>query len=451
MNRLIAEKSHFLLKLAYIEGNELKRVEMEKTDQKVRRGQIYIGKITKRVTGLQAYFLDLGSYGQGFLQTKKEYRTGNYVLVQVKTEAVGEKQPKLTEEISLSGRYTVYLPSHKGVSISNKIQNDEKIREFAKKLQKDDPDLGLILRTDALQCDYPQIESDLLEQKSIFDRISNLPVKEGLVYEKSFVERFFSTFFEKKIDEVVSNDKELLKQIRAILEKRALTPHFRLTQERMFDTLGIDLQKLMQKRYPFGDLSIVMETTEAFTAVDINSGFQNRHLFIDDMSFQVNLQACKHIVDLVILKDISGVILIDFIDMKKEDYRNQLLETLRKEFMRDYKKVSVLNITSLGIVQVIRKREKQNIVEEFTVDCPHCSGSGRVMDSVMKMDLLERETERFFMHRFSGRGAVRIKVPKELQSQVEEVREIWEKKYHRTLVFHYGEENSKIEIIEEKG
>lgn len=450
MKKLIAEKSDFLLKLAYMDGSELKRVEIEKEKNEVRNGQVYRAVVQKRASGLQAYFLDLKTCEQGFLQSRKNYKNGETVLVQVKKTSIGSKQPKLTEELSFSGRYAVYLPFGKGVSISNKIGEDKRLKAISETLEKKYSKEGIIFRTNSVHADYTEIEEDILQQKRIFEKVLNTN-KAGLLYEKNFVERFFSTFFEQEVDEVVANDKEMMSQIKTEFQKRDLHPRFRLTSERNFDVLGIDVTKLMQKRYRFGNLEIVVETTEAFTAIDINSGFQNRHLFLDDMSLQVNLQACGHIVDLIILKDISGVILIDFIDMKKDEYRNQLLKELKREFIRDHKKVSVLNITSLGIVQVIRKREKQNIVEEFTRNCPHCQGTGRTTDLIMEMDKLQGEVERFLFHRSVEEGALQLHLPSRLKEETENIRKSWEDKYCRKLVFHYGDEDSPIEIIERRG
>lgn len=449
MKKLIVEKSDYLLKLAYMDAGVLKRVELLKTQHSLRVGQVYKGIVRKKVAGLNAYFVDLGKE-QGFLQSRNRYNLGDTVLLQVKTEAVGEKQAKMTEKLSLSGDYIVYLPFENKVSVSNKL-HEEVVGTITEKLRSRYPKEGLILRTAALNTDFESIEKDLLKQKAIFYGIKENyeASQKGLLYEKTFIEHFFSSFFE-DVREVSSNDKELLKQIKEILSKRMEYPRYVFEEAPLFRTLGIDLKKLSQKHYKFGELSLVIEKTEAFTAIDVNSGYRKGHLYMDDTAFEVNSSSCKHIVDLIILKNISGVILVDFIDMKSQAYKENLLEVLKREFLRDHKKVSVLNITSLGIVQIIRKRDSSDVMEELLCDCPYCFGSGKIPKKEWFLDSIRSEIEHYFLHYRVKEAPLIIEVPYVIKQTVEASLEVLETKYNCKFLLEFNYSGWDIRVYQRK-
>ncbi|MDO4793393.1 MAG: ribonuclease E/G [Filifactor alocis] len=449
MKKLIVEKSDYLLKIAYIDGSVLKRVEFLKTKHSLRAGQIYKGIIRKKLEGLSAYFVDLGEE-QGFLQSRNRYELGDAVLLQVKTEAVAEKQAKMTEKLSLSGSYVVYLPLENKVSVSNKLPEEE-VRAIVEELRSRHPKDGLILRTSALNADFEDIEKDLLKQKAIFSDIkkSYISSEKGLLYEKTFVEHFFSSFFG-EVREVSSNDKGLLKQVKEILSQREGDPRYVFEETPLFRTLGIDSKKLLQKYYKFGELSLVIEKTEAFTAIDVNSGYRKGHLYMDDTVFEVNSSSCKHIVDLIILKNISGIILVDFIDMKSQAYKEKLLDVLKREFLRDHKKVSVLNITSLGIVQIIRKRDSSNVTEELLCDCPYCFGSGSVPGKELLFDSIQSEIEHYLLHHSVKEAPFVIEIPYIIKQTVEASLEVLEKKYERKFLLEFNRGGWDIRVYQRK-
>lgn len=449
MKKLIVEKSDYLFKLAYIDNNVLKRIEFQKMKDSVKVGQIYKGKINKKVEGLNAYFVDLGE-NQGFLQSKNRYKIGDTVLLQVKTEAVGDKQAKMTEKLSLPGDYIVYLPLENKVSISNKLP-EEDVRTITQELRSRYPQDGLILRTAALGVGFGHIEKDLLKQKTIFFDIRNNynSLEKGLLYKKNFIEHFFSSFFE-EIREVYSNDRELLKQIKEILIKRQQVVNYIFEEGPLFRTLGIDSKKLAQTHYRFEELSLVIEKTEAFTVIDVNSGYRKGHLYMDDTAFEVNNSSCRHIVDLILLKNISGVILVDFIDMKSQDYKEKLLSTLRNEFLRDHKKVSVLSITSLGIVQIIRKRDSSDVMEELLCDCPYCYGSGKIPGDDWLLDLIQAEIKHYLLHYNVKEDLLIIEVPYITKETVEPCLESLEKKYNCNILFEFNHSRWDIKVYQRK-
>ncbi len=447
MKQLILENSDFLLKIAYVNSGKTEKIEVYKKDIAISTGQVYKGKVLKNVIGLNGQFISLG-VGEGFLQGNRLLKNGEEVLVQVKKEAIGEKQPKLTESISLAGRYVVYLPNEHKISVSNKLKQWENIDNIVDNLEKVFGNIGLIIRTEAKDEEFSRIEQEVYElqqrYRKILEKYSQSTM--GLLYEEDRITKFFHHFHETENHQIIFNDKKILLRVKAILQRHGMKSELLYSEEDLFQKYAVNLNSVFQSRYRFGNISIVMETTEAFTAVDVNSGYQNRHLYLDDMALNVNLEACKHIVDLIVLKDISGVILVDFIDMKKSGYEKILLENLQREFQRDERKTSVLNITSLGIVQIIRKREKENLIEYLSVPCPVCHGQGKVRNGIMLLDELVSDIRRYLFHHDIKGDTINVKVPIYLKEELQENMRFLEEKFGYKFSIEYFDYGTEIQI-----
>ena len=168
---------------------------------------------------------------------------------------------------------------------------------------------------------------------------------------------------------------------------------------------------------------------------------------MDDMALDVNLKSCQYIVDLIIKKDISGIILIDFIDMKKKIYQEKLLHRLKEEFKRDIKKVSVLNITTLGIVQVIRQREKENLIDMISCSCPLCLGTGYLKSPVILLDELEVEIRKYLYHKEIKKDSLLVVAPSYMKNYFDRNQFLLESKYGISMNIEYEEYMDGIKLL----
>ena len=444
--KLIIEDSSFLTKVAYLNQGTVERIEIIKKDYHIKKNQIYQCRVKKNIVSSSGKLVDLGNQELGFLQVNKDLKNGDVVIAQIKKEPISSKLAKLTDDINLSGEYVIYLPFGKEIFLSNKIKNDTRSDKLVKKLSTDFLNIGLIIRTEAIEVDYEQVRQEVERLVGLFQEIMRDGVV-GLLYEQDSLLDFFHHFRFETIDEVISNSKEIISKVKKWALLKKISPEYKLQEIDLFGSYGISLTKLFSKKYDFGNISIIIEPTEAFTAVDVNSGYQEKHCYMDDMALEVNLKSCKYVVDLIIKKNISGIILIDFIDMKKHGYQEKLLRRLREEFRRDIKKVSVLNITSLGIVQVIRQREKENIMDMISFSCPLCSGSGHLKSSLILLDELEVEIRKYLYHKEIKKDSLFVVAPSYMKSYFDKNQSFLESKYGVSMNIKYEDYMNGVKLL----
>lgn len=447
--KLIIEDSSFLTKVAYLNQGTVERIEIIKKDYHIKKNQIYQCRVKKNIVSSSGKLVDLGNQELGFLQVNKDLKNGDVVIAQIKKEPISSKLAKLTDDINLSGEYVIYLPYGKEIFLSNKIKNDTRSDKLVKKLSTDFLNIGLIVRTEAIEVDYEQVRDEVERLVDLFNEIMKKK-KEGvigLLYEQDSLSDFFHHFRFDTIDEIISNSQEIISKVKDWARSKKMRPEYIFQEIDLFGSCGISLTKLFSKKYEFGNISIIIEPTEAFTAVDVNSGYQERHCYMDDMALEVNLKSCKYVVDLIIKKNISGIILIDFIDMKKHGYQEKLLRRLREEFRRDIKKVSVLNITSLEIVQVIRQREKENIMDMISFSCPLCSGSGYLKSPLILLDELEVELRKYLYHRELKKGNILVLAPGYMKSYFDKNQSFLESKYGVSMNIKYEDYMNGVKLL----
>lgn len=447
--KLIIEDSFFLTKVAYLNEGTVERIEIIKKDCPIKKNQIYHCKIRKNIVSSNGKLVDLGNEELGFLQVNKDLKNGDMVIAQIKKEPISTKLAKLTDDISIAGEFVIYLPFEKDIHLSNKIKKDSRSIKLVEALINDFSNIGLIIRTEAIEVDYEQIRQEVEQLVVLFQEIMRKKKDGvvGLLYEQDSLLDFFYHFRFETIDEVISNSKEIISKVKQWAMSKKISPEYKLQEIDLFGSYGISLEKLFSKKYDFGNISIVIEPTEAFTAVDVNSGYQEKHCYMDDMALDVNLKSCQYIVDLIIKKDISGIILIDFIDMKKKIYQEKLLHRLKEEFKRDIKKVSVLNITTLGIVQVIRQREKENLIDMISCSCPLCLGTGYLKSPVFLLDELEVEIRKYLYHKEIKKDSLLVVAPSYMKNYFDRNQFLLESKYGISMNIEYKEYMDSIKLL----
>jgi ribonuclease G len=313
---------------------------------------------------------------------------GQDIIVQIIKEPVANKGVRISSAISIPGRFCVLIPFDNKIGISKKI-SDFKERKRLKNLAKSilPENCGLIIRTAAKEQDEESLESDLKYLVKTWNKIQN-KVKNSdppsLVYKDlTTTTSVIRDLFTDNVSRVFIDSKSLYREIRDYIHmvQPELEDKLEYYKSRMpiFDTFKIEeqIKTLMGRKVPIPNGGhIVIDHTEAMTVIDVNSGRYAAKKEQELNSLKTDLEASREIVRQLRLRDIGGLIVVDFIDLEEEKNRKKIYDELRKEFKKDRAKIAILPMTDFGIVQITRQRVRQNIVQSINEICPYCSGTG---------------------------------------------------------------------------
>lgn len=403
-------------RVAVVEGGILSDFYIERPGQKPLVGNIYKGRIESIVNSIGAAFVDIGLVKKGFLylseaedleadfeeikpQTKPlpgEFKVGQEILVEVVKEQFGTKGPRLTAHISIPGRYLVLMPQDSRCGISRRIEDDaerRRLRGLLKEL-KLPQDLGFIVRTASLGKTKRELQKDahfLLKLWRSVSRDSLRKPAPSLIYEEyDVVLRVVRDSFTEDVDKLIIDSKYEFKRVYRFVS--SFLPHLkkRIEWYRSLEPLfehnkGIEEQidKIYApKIYLKCGGYIIIEPTEGLVVVDVNSGSFKKKLKQEDMAFLVNSEAAVEIARQLSLRDLGGIIVIDFIDMPYENQRRLVLNKLRTALSFDHAKTDILGMSKLCLVEMTRERTHRTIESVSYETCPCCAGRGKVKSAV---------------------------------------------------------------------
>jgi ribonuclease G len=412
MNLLTSEK-----RIAVLEND--KTVEFYFTHPQLEdlSGNIYAGRITRVLPGMQAVFVDIGLERNGFLhrdqllsyqlnalpfeeKRKKSIsefaREGELIIVQVEKNSVGNKGPKLTNIIELTGRYFVYVPKGNYIAVSKKMKN-EAVRtlwrnEMQSLLENHE---GAIVRTAAEKTEISNIKKELDKLRSDYNKLDKQLKalnKPGLLInttsqsDKIIQEVGFNT-----IDHIIVDEFTIYQQLLEKYGQQHVT-YYR-DRENIFARYHIEeeIERLHKKNVWLSNGAyLVIEHTEAMTIIDVNTGKFTGKTNLKDTVLRTNEQAAVEIARQIRLRDIGGIILVDFIDMKTETDKNRVLRIMKQELGRDRTRTIVYGFTHLGVLEMTRKRVRENVLHQQTQTCQVC-GNGHVQAKEALAYKLERE------------------------------------------------------------
>jgi len=380
------------------------------------RGNIYLGKVEKIVPALDAAFVNIGKGKNAFLRLRdltktyidtilggKKIAEGDKILVQVKKDAVGNKGPQVTTKLSLAGHFLVFFPLSKAKGISKKIvDKDERnrLKNILKNLLKEG--YGVVLRTASEGVGESEILEEYEEMKreweDILKKFKRSRKPKILREEPETLDFILRERLDGSVNEVVVNDLKAFEKISSYISKMPKRPSVNLARGDIFDEYGI-YDKLKELNSKVVDLenggSIVIEVTEAMTVIDVNSSAYIEAKDQRELSLNINLEAAKEICRQMRLRNIGGIIIIDFITMEYENDRRKVLETLKKELLKDKAKTEVLGFTRLGLLEMTRKRTSPPHDIKMFAKCPVCGGTGKVLSPKVIRDRLENELRKF--------------------------------------------------------
>ncbi|MCE9560920.1 MAG: Rne/Rng family ribonuclease [Planctomycetes bacterium] len=321
------------------------------------------------------------------------FKRGQEVLVQVIKEAVGTKGPTLSTYISIAGRYLVLMPSLNRVGVSRKIEDHEARRRLREILTTLSPPkgVGFIVRTAAVDRDARELRNDLAYLLRLWQvvvkRIRRVSGPVEIYRESDMITRTIRDIFTNDIDTIWVDEPTAFAHasefLQIVMPKFASRIRHFETTEPLFHKYGIEdeIAKIHQKRIemPLGG-SLVIEQTEALVAIDVNSG-SFRAENAEETMFQMNMHAAKEIARQLRLRDLGGVIVNDFIDMRSETHRRRVEDAFRDALQRDRARTKILRISQFGLIEMTRQRIRPSLKRSLFSDCPHCRGSGFVKTS----------------------------------------------------------------------
>ncbi|MBO5277103.1 MAG: Rne/Rng family ribonuclease [Clostridia bacterium] len=400
---------------ALVEDGKLTEFSSEKEPRQSCAGNIYKGVVVNVLSGMNAAFINCGLEKNCYLSMEETYtdytkydgtmggskdnslnlKVGDEVIVQVTKPPRGTKGAKVTTHISFVGKFIIYLPVTDFLGISRKI-TDEKERErllrAAEELRVNEKE-GFIIRTQAPFASLEQIQTELDYLKKKYSEVAegekNAPVGALLYEDDDLPERVMRDCFGEEITAIHVGDESLYQKLLRIATLRGDIPHEKIhhfvSERSMLKEYGIT-PLVYDAANPVVPLenggSIVIEHTEAMTVVDVNTGSYVGINSLEETVFAVNLQAAREIARQVRLRNIGGIIVVDFIDMTEEAHKEAVTEELKKHLSLDKAKCNVLPMSELCISQFTRKRVGRNALSYLEKACPHCGGAGYVHDDI---------------------------------------------------------------------
>lgn len=390
-------------------------------------GNVYLGRVSRILPGMQSAFIDVGLERTAFLhiadirqaRENGEEKTiervlseGQSIVVQVIKDPIGTKGARLSTEVSIAGRMLVYLPQDNHIGISQRIGDEHEREALRERLQALNVggEGGFIVRTIAEKACDREFAADITYLRKTWCDLresAKLASPPSLLYrELSLAERVLRDFVNPETARIVIDSRETLQKLQIFAHEYTpavarLLEHY--TGERtLFDLHGVEdeIQKALSRRVDLKSGGyLIFDQTEALTTIDVNTGgFVGLRNF-DDTVFKTNLEAALTIARQLRLRNLGGIIIVDFIDMQTEDHRKAVLAEFQKALERDHTRLTVNGFTALGLVEMTRKRTKESLAHILCESCPTCGGRGEVKTSrTMTYEIMRellRETRQF--------------------------------------------------------
>ena len=373
-------------------GNLLEQYE-ENSQTKRLEGNIYIGKIQNVLQGMQAAFVDLGEKKNTFIHikdilpkvdTKKDdpeeavknnnikdiVKVGMPILVQVKRDSTNKKGARVSTHINLAGRFSVIMPEVEFITVSQKIEDEKEKKRLMEIIKKNIPkNVGIIVRTSAEGKSEEEIIKDMNQTIKTWENIKKQAQNEKevpkLIYENSeIIKRIFIDLIDQDIEKIIVNNEQEEKEIKDMLKENGQEINVVLKkQETLFDMydLGAQLEKIQNRKIWLkcgGFISI--DKTEALTAIDVNSGKYIGTKSLEQTVYTVNKEASIEIAKQLRLRDIGGIIIIDYIDMKEKEHKQKIIDVLQENLKNDRSKTQIVGFTELNLLEMTRKHMCSN-------------------------------------------------------------------------------------------
>jgi len=418
--KIIINKDDALIRIAVMEDTALEELIIEKTDKQTIQGNIYKGKVAAVLPGLDSAFVDIGLGKNAFLHSsdvvfphpdlmgekkrseeKKYYgrkpkiqeifKEGQEIMVQINKEPYRTKGPRVTTNISLPGRFLVFLPiSKNGVGISRKIEDRterQRLRKILNSITRNKN--NFIIRTAALHIDEDDLKKDIVYLKkqwiSILRKFRKSRSPSLLHTDLGIVEQIIRDIYNTEIKEIIVDDYQETLQIRKVLKNMNNNHKTNVIYYKgvnVFEQYGVEkqIQKALNKNiWLKSGGHIVIDETEALTTIDVNTGKFIGKKDNQETILKTNMEACDQIAKQLRLRNVGGIIVVDFIDMKSKTNKEKVLNELKNKLKKDRAKTKVYGLSELGVIELTRQRLRHSLKTLLTRPCHYCSGNGHIL------------------------------------------------------------------------
>ena len=416
-------------RVALIEDGVLGELYIERERDRSVVGNVYVGKVTRVIPGMQAAFIDVGLDRAAFLHVedlisetpageaadktdKRQSGTGapkhsrvsrqtpirdvlkegQSITVQVSKGPIGTKGARVTAHLSLPGRYAVYMPTVDHVGVSRRIGRDlerQRLKEVIEAIRP--PTGGVLVRTLAQGLTKKQLKADIGYLVNVWKdcsaKVAKVKRAPALIYEEPDITlRAVRDIFTDDVDEIIIDDEAEHRRVREFLQlflpERAGHVHHYSGREPLFDEYGVEdeITRAMARKVPLASGGhLVIDQAEALTAIDVNTGrFTGKGKDVESTILQTNLEAVKEIAYQLRFRNIGGLIVLDFIDMEKAGNRDKVYKALTQELRKDKAKTTAVRISDLGLVEMTRKRTRESLGRLLNEPCFFCDGTGHL-------------------------------------------------------------------------
>jgi len=408
MKQMIVHCEPKLTQMALLEEGKLVEFAAERSQNHGLVGSFYKGRVVNVLPGMQAAFVDIGHKKNAFLyiddvlhpnlekQPKEKppietlLRAGQEIVVQVMKEPLGSKGPRVTTHYSLPGRWVVFMPNADYVAVSKKVSKDHersRLKMLGEEIRQEGE--GVIMRTVSEEEHPDAIFGDLAllrEQWNAIQKRAETCAAPALLHrDLSIVQRFIRDVFDPQHDELQIDNAKEAREAESFLEEIAHGSHLPVNvyqgQEHIFKAFGIQeqIERDFSRKVVLGSGgSIIWDQTEALTVVDVNTGKYTGGESLEDTVTRINLQAAEEIARLIRLRDAGGIIIVDFIDMELDEHRQEVVNRLEAGMSKDRTKSHVVGWTKLGLLELTRKKVRDDTAMLQAKPCEHCDGTGRI-------------------------------------------------------------------------
>lgn len=396
-------------RIAAIQDNKLEQFHIETTAKQVTQSNIYKGIVTRVEPSLQAVFVDYGTEKNGFLQKNEIHKDyfqdvesggkglfnlitkGQELIVQVTKDPIGKKGAMLTTFISLPGRLSVLMPGNSTKGVSRKISDEDERKRLVNiiKKMKIAEGFGMIVRTAGKNSTKTMLTADLRYLMRVWKDIDKKAVKNTapclLYQEQTLAVRSLRDYFTSDVKEILIDSPEIFKEVKDFMKviapkQKKIVKLFKgekpiFTKYQLEDQIASIYKK--QVNLKSGGF-LVIEQAEALVSIDVNSGKSTKKRNIEETAFHTNFEACEEIARQLRLRDMGGLIVVDFIDMKERKHKADITKTLKKHLKSDKAKTKVGGITAFGLLEMSRQRIRHSITFGSYATCNYCKGRGQI-------------------------------------------------------------------------
>ncbi len=447
-NELIINSTQSGSRIALLEDKRLVEYHQEQTDKQFNVGDIYLGTVKKVVPGLNAAFVDLGYEKDAFLhyldmgpnvrtlinftkrvQSNKKSTSdlGKYklepeidkfgkinqvlsrnqkILVQVVKEPISTKGPRLSCELSIAGRYLILVPFAKSVNVSKKVSSSDERKRLIRLVSSIKPEgFGIIIRTVAEGKEVAELDNDLRNLvdtwKNGVRNLRKAKPPEVVIGEVGKTSSLLRDVLNDSFDSIVVDKKEIFEDLKSFVKKIAPEKEniikFYNGKPKIYESFGIEKQikSLFGVSVSLkGGGYLIIEHTEALHVIDVNSGNKStREESQETTALSVNLEAAREVARQLRVRDMGGIIVVDFIDMRNPDNKKLLFKTIKEEMAPDRSKFTILPLSKFGLMQITRQRVRPEMNISTQETCPTCGGSGKITASILVADTIEENLD----------------------------------------------------------